>query len=159
MLAPCKRSLKSRKNDEMLLWLQIYLYLCRNRPYDWIANLCHACRIDLSLILLMSAWSPTVEGFRTIFRRPALSLAEISWRWSFGAAACLLALFGLFEYLDTLPVSTRDLFLLRSGAPAFVSRALAHILRGSGFRLLLAMFIVFSALAVLWIVIGSIGRA
>jgi len=143
----------------MLLWLQIYLYLCRNRPYAWIANLCHACRIDLSLILLMSAWSPTVEGFRTIFRRPALSLAEISWRWSFGAAACLLAVFGLFEYLDTLPVSTRDLFLLRSGAPAFVSRALAHILRGSGFRLLLAMFIVFSALAVLWIVIVSIGRA
>jgi hypothetical protein len=107
----------------------------------------------------MSAWSPTVEGFRTIFRRPALSLAEISWRWSFGAAACLLGIFGLFEYLDTLPVSNRDLFLLRSGAPAFVSRALAHILRGSGLRLLLAMFIVFAALAVLWIVIASIGRA
>jgi hypothetical protein len=107
----------------------------------------------------MSAWSPTVEGFRTIFRRPALSLAEISWRWSFGAAASLLSVIGLFEYLDTLPVSNRDLFLLRSGAPAFVSRALAHILRGSGFRLLLAMFIVFSGLAVLWIVIASIGRA
>jgi len=107
----------------------------------------------------MSAWSPTVEGFRTIFRRPALSLAEISWRWSFGAAGCFVAAFTFFEYLDTLPVSNRDLFLLRSGAPAFVSRALAHILRGSGFRVLLATFIVLAALALLWIVIASLGRA
>jgi hypothetical protein len=107
----------------------------------------------------MSAWSPTTEGFRTIFRRPSLSLAEISWRWSFGAAASMLATFALLEYLDSLPVSNRDLFLLRSGAPSFIGRALAHILRGTGFRFLLAAFVAGIGLALIWIVIASLGRA
>ena len=33
------------------------------------------------------AISPTVEGFRTAFRRPSLTLAEIMWRWVGGATA------------------------------------------------------------------------
>ena len=57
----------------------------------------------------MAAWSPTLEGFRTVFRRPSLPLAEVMWRWSFGAAACVLLGFGFLEYLDTLPVSNIDL--------------------------------------------------
>jgi hypothetical protein len=107
----------------------------------------------------MTAWSPTVEGFRTLFRRPALPLAEISWRWSFGAAAWLLGVFAFFEYLDTLPVSNRDLLFLRSGTPAFISRALAHIIRGSGLRLVLAILLVSAALSVVWILLASLGRA
>jgi hypothetical protein len=107
----------------------------------------------------MSTWSPTVEGFRTIFRRPALSLAEISWRWSFGVAASVLGVLALFEYLDTLSVSNRDLFLFRTGAPSFVLRALGHILRGSGLRFLLMLLIVCAALSLLWIFLASLGRA
>lgn len=107
----------------------------------------------------MSNWSPTVEGFRTIFRRPALSFAEISWRWSFGAAVWLLALFAAFEYLDTLPVTNRDLLLLRSGTPSFIARALSHIVRGSGLRFVLAALAITAASAILWIVLASLGRA
>src|ERR1700756_509742 len=80
--------------------------------------------------LVMANWSPTLEGFRTVFRRPSLPLAEIAWRWSFGAAAVLLIVFGFFEYLDTLPVSGVDLFLLRSRQPFMVSQALARIFGG-----------------------------
>ena len=68
----------------------------------------------------MAAWSPTIEGFRSIFRRPALPLAEVAWRWSFGAAAFVLVGLGLLEYLNTLPVSPTDLLMLRTGHPVLV---------------------------------------
>lgn len=94
-----------------------------------------------------------------MFRGPALSLAEITWRWCFGAGACVLAGFATLEYLDTLPVSNRDLFLLRSGMPSFVMRALAHILHGSAARFLLAGLIVGAAASLLWILLATLGRA
>jgi len=107
----------------------------------------------------MQSWSPTAEGFRLIFGRPVLSLAEIVWRWSFAAAAWLLGTLALFEYLDTLPVSNRDVILLRSGVPGLIGRGLTHALRGSGERFLLAAVAVSIGLAILWIAIASLGRA
>jgi hypothetical protein len=107
----------------------------------------------------MAAWSPTAEGFRSIFRKPALPLAEVLWRWSFGGAALILAGLGILEYLHTLPVSHTDLFMLRTGHPVLVSNALSHIARGSGFRLAAAFLVSLTALAILWILLASIGRA
>jgi hypothetical protein len=107
----------------------------------------------------MTAWSPTIEGFRAMFRRPSLSLAEILWRWSFGAAAFVLFGTTLIAYLDTLPVSKDDLRMLRTGYPLMVSQAMSHVFRGSALRALLAGIILFTALAFLWIVIASVGRA
>jgi hypothetical protein len=106
----------------------------------------------------MAAWSPTLEGFRTIVRRPVVSLAEIAWRWSFGAAAVALFAFALLEYLDALPVSNLDGMLLRSRYPTLVLKSLAHIVRGSGLRVVLALLVLLLALTVLWVVVASIGR-
>src|SRR5262245_52973523 len=106
----------------------------------------------------MYTWSPTLEGFRTVFRKPSVSLAEISWRWSFGAAAFLLCSSAMVEYLDSLPVSGRNLLLLRSAHPALISHALSQILRGSGARLVLAASLLLIALTLLWIFAASIGR-
>jgi hypothetical protein len=108
---------------------------------------------------LMTAWSPTLEGFRAMFRRPSVSLAEIIWRWSFGMAACVLFGTALIAYLDTLPVSNRELRMLRTGHPALVSQAFEHVFRGSAVRALLAGIILSAALALFWIVIASLGRA
>src|SRR5215472_3418513 len=107
----------------------------------------------------MATWSPTLEGFRSLLRRPVLPLAEITWRWSFGAAACVLVGLGFLEYLDTLPVSRTDLLLMRTRQPWLIFQAFEHILRGSGLRLLVAGFVLFSGLALLWIFFASIGRA
>jgi hypothetical protein len=107
----------------------------------------------------MAAWSPTLEGFRAIFRKPSLSFAEIMWRWSFGAAACVLLGLTFLAYLDTLPVSNADLMMLRTSHPLLVSQAVAHIFQGSTLRVLVAGMILFLALAFLWIVIASVGRA
>lgn len=106
----------------------------------------------------MKSGSPTLEGFR-VLRHPAFGLAEIAWRWSFGAACCLALVFSVSEYLQTLPVSSGDLLLLRTLRPRLISEAFAHILHGSRFRLLEAVLVLISGLAVGWIVLGSFARA
>ena len=107
----------------------------------------------------MKPRSPTLEGFRAILRRPSFGLAEIAWRWSFGAAAGLLLMFSFFEYLDTLPVSKDDLLLLRTTQPVLISRAVMHILRGSGFRVVETAVVLALTLGVAWIVVASLARA
>src|SRR5207244_6909817 len=103
----------------------------------------------------MAQSSPILEGFRAVFRRPALALAEITWRWSFGAAACALLLLLFVEYLDTLPVTRSDVFFLRSRHPYLVSQAIAHILSGSAHRLVIATSFVAAALTISWIFVAS----
>jgi hypothetical protein len=107
----------------------------------------------------MSRVSPTLEGFRATFRRPSQVFAEIAWRWTSGASACALLFFWLIEYLDTLPVSKADAALLSTKQPFLVWRAIAHILRGSLSRAVLAALFAAIALSLLWIIAASIGRA
>jgi hypothetical protein len=104
------------------------------------------------------AISPTTEGFRAAFRRPSLTLAEVMWRWTAGATALALFLFGLIEYLDTLPVTNGDLLFLRTKHPYLVSEAIAHILRGSGPRVIAASMLATLLLGSLWIAASSLGR-
>ena len=102
--------------------------------------------------------SPTAEGFRAAWHRPALTFAEIAWRWTAGATALTLAIFGLREYLSTLPVSGADLLFLRSGQPALVAQAVAHILRGSLQRVVMSALVAWGAVTVVWIIAASAGR-
>jgi len=107
----------------------------------------------------MNSHSPTLEGFRVMFRRPSLGLAEISWRWSLGFATALLLFFSFVEYLDTLPVTAADLFLLRSRQPVLISRAIVHIFSGSAARVIAVSLVLIFAMALAWIGAASVGRA
>ncbi len=106
----------------------------------------------------MSLPSPTLEGFRAAFRRPSLTFAEITWRWTVGAVAWALFLFSFVEYLDSLPVTNADAALLSTRQPLLVGRAIAHILRGSLNRAVLAVLLALLALSLLWIAAASLGR-
>ena len=106
----------------------------------------------------MAGWSPTLEGFRTIFRRPSLSLAEVIWRFSFGAAASVLFGLATIAYLDTLPVTGGDQWMLRTGHPLLIAQAIAHIFHGTALRVVITPVIMISALAILWILVASVGR-
>ena len=106
----------------------------------------------------MSPISPTVEGFRAAFRRPLLTVAEITWRWVVGATAAVLFFFGLFEFLDTLPVTNGELLFLKTRNPFLVSRAITHILRGNLICGLLSLILAVILLAVIWMVAASLGR-
>jgi hypothetical protein len=103
--------------------------------------------------------SPTLEGFRAVFRRPSLTFAEISWRWTVGGAAAALFSFLFLEYLDTLPVTNADLLLLRTRQPVLIGQAFGHIFHGSLSRVVMAGLVATVALSLLWIFAGSLGRA
>ena len=107
----------------------------------------------------MPCVSPTLEGFRASFRRPSLTLAEITWRWTVGAVGWAIIFFWLIEFLDTLPVTRGDEALLSTRQPLLVGRAISHILRGSLDRAVLAALLAAIALSLLWIITASICRA
>ncbi len=106
----------------------------------------------------MSEPSPTIEGFRAAFRRPALTFAEIAWRWTIGATTAALFIFYCIEFLDTLPVTNADSVLLSTRQPMLVGKAIAHILRGSLNRAIFAALFAALALCLLWIIAASMGR-
>jgi hypothetical protein len=107
----------------------------------------------------MAQASPTIEAFRAVFRQPSVALAEISWRWTFWATGCGLLLLAVFEYLNSVPVAAGDALFLKTRHPLLVSRALSHILAGSGTRLMKAGILLALALGALWIFVSSMGRA
>src|SRR5436305_2647212 len=115
-------------------------------------------RVELTLNNWHMPISPTTEGFRAAFRRPSLTLAEISWRWIVGTTAVALCGFGVVEYLDTLPVTNGELLFLRSRQPYLVGEAIAHILRGSLSRAVIAGMLAAFLLSSLWIISASLGR-
>ncbi len=104
------------------------------------------------------ARSPTLGGFRAAFRRPDVSLAEVLWRWSVGATAIFLFLFGAFEYLSSLPVTSAEILFLRTKQPILVAKAIAHIFRGNWNRGVAAALLAALALMLLWMLAASFGR-
>jgi hypothetical protein len=107
---------------------------------------------------MMPRTFPALVGFREVVQQPALVLGEISWRWSFAAAAWILVSFTGVEYLKSLPVTARDELLLRTGSPPLVASALRHIFRESAARLGQSVIVVGLAIAVLWISAATFGR-
>jgi hypothetical protein len=107
----------------------------------------------------MSIIFPTAAGFKLIFRRTAIPLAEIAWRWSIAAASWLLCAGLLVEYADTLQVNKLDRLLLGSQQPALVLHALHRIFHGSALRFTEGGILLAIALTIAWIVIAAFGRA
>jgi hypothetical protein len=107
----------------------------------------------------MRSFSPTSQGFRTIFRRPAIPFAEIAWRWTFATAAWLLGTFFMLEYAGSLPVDALDRLLLGTQQPVLVSRAIQRIFHGSALRFTEAGIMLLAGLGIAWIVLASLGRA
>jgi hypothetical protein len=103
--------------------------------------------------------SPTLEGFRILFRVPSLGLAEISWRWTFGLALTASLAFAFREYMSSLPITAAEMLLLRTRQPVLILQAIARILRGSAPRAASALIILAVALILAWIVLASLGRA
>jgi hypothetical protein len=93
-----------------------------------------------------------------MFRRPSLGIAEVAWRFSFGAATAAVLALGLIEYLESLPVKSSDLILLETNRPALISRAVLDILHGSGPRLAECAVLLAGSLTIGWIVLASLGQ-
>jgi hypothetical protein len=100
----------------------------------------------------------TIEGFRTIFRRPSSGFAELAWRWSFGAALLATLAFLLTEYFDTLPVNRTEMLLLGTHQPSLIAQAIAGIFRGTAPRFFTAIAALAFSMGLVWICIGSVAR-
>ncbi len=106
----------------------------------------------------MNSLSPTTIGFRLLFRRPLIPLAEIAWRWTFAAAAWLLGIAFFFEYFGSLPVTRADRFLLDTGQPFLIAQAIRRIFHGSSVRFVEAAILLGVGLGIAWIILASLGR-
>ena len=106
----------------------------------------------------MNPLSSSAVGFRLLFRRPLIPLAEIAWRWTFAAAAWVLAITFLLVYFDSLPVHTLDRLLLYTGQPSLVAQAIRRIFSGSSARFVAAGILLGLGLGIAWIVLASLGR-
>ena len=62
-----------------------------------------------------------------MFAQPYVGIIEVLWRWSFGATFMLLAIFCFSEYLQSLPVSKEQLFLLGTGQSMLALKALQQM--------------------------------
>jgi hypothetical protein len=93
-----------------------------------------------------------------MFRQPAFGFAEAAWHWSFGAAAFALLAFGFVEYLDSLPVGSGDLVLLKTNRFPLMARAVADIVQGSGPRLAECAVLLVCSLTTAWVALAAWGR-
>jgi hypothetical protein len=106
----------------------------------------------------MANESPIRYGFRAVWREPGLALAEVAWRWSWGALTLLISWFAARAYLASLTVSNRDQFQLESGQPQLVADAILHIFQGSGPTVVRLLCVITPAALATWVVAATLGR-
>lgn len=106
----------------------------------------------------MAQGSPLRYGVRRAAGDPALVLAEIGWRWAFGAAAVAISAYTLGRLLATTHLSDGVWLALRSRTPVLIADALTHIFRDAWPRLVATSAIVLPSLALLWTFAATMGR-
>jgi hypothetical protein len=106
----------------------------------------------------MATSTPVRDGFRAVLAAPAVVLAEIAWRWAFGAVVWVALVVAAVEWMSSISVSDRDLIFLRSMAPPLVAEALRNIFAGSGIRLVRMLLVLGPALALFWVAAAAVGR-
>lgn len=106
----------------------------------------------------MALESPVRYGFRTVSRAPDLAVAEIAWRWAWGAASLAIGWFAAHEFLRSLLVTGWDRFRLESGNPQLIAAAIVAIFGDSGPTILRLFLIITPAVLGLWIAAATLGR-
>lgn len=98
------------------------------------------------------------SGFRAIHAAPALAIAEIAWRWLFGAIACALVCFTFREIMAGVDVSPVEMAVSRRSDAFAIADAIVRVLVQVLPRFVNALAVIVPLLAVVWIACASIGR-
>jgi len=109
-------------------------------------------------IITLPHTSPIRDGFRGIWRAPALIPAEISWRWAAGGAFWALLALSFIEYAASLKVSRGNWFLWKLGYPPLSAQTLADTIAGSGHKLLAIAAVLIPGIAIIWTFAAALGR-
>jgi hypothetical protein len=98
-------------------------------------------------------------GFRAVLRQPSVALAEIAWRWAFGAGAWTLVFFALRRILAHVDITQVELLIARRSNVLPIAEAGARILVQVLPQLASECLVLAPAIAILWIAAGTVGRA
>jgi hypothetical protein len=102
--------------------------------------------------------APIAHGFRSVARRPGLTLVEFVWRAAFLASAALLCFAAFAWFVQGVRVSDSDAMALRSGIWLFILDAVVRVLSENYQPLVRALFVLLPALALLWMFAAALGR-
>src|SRR5437764_9743512 len=86
-------------------------------------------------------------------------MAEIAWRWAFGACALAMVAMAALQLLRATPVTPGDAATFRGHDSTLMALAVLHVWQHLRLPLLRLLLVVIPALTLLWIVLASIGRA
>lgn len=111
------------------------------------------------MMVRMNRPSAINEGCRLVVRDPALLLAELAWRWSFGLSALVLVGVSVYEVQRAVVVSPTDELLLRSMQPLLVAQAWSHLVQQIWPLMARVAAVLLPALTLMWIAAATFGRA
>lgn len=99
------------------------------------------------------------DGWRVLMRAPGVILAEIIWRWTFGATMLVLLFISFREYFSSIEVSQAEYALMKSMEPFTWVAIAARVTQAfvSGVRDMGPVLV--PALCLLWVGLATIGRA
>lgn len=105
------------------------------------------------------ARNPARDGWRVLMRAPESILAEIGWRWAFGAALWGLLFFSFREYFAQIEITPGEYAMLKTFEPFLWSTILARVMQAfvDGVRDMGPILV--PALCILWLALATIGRA
>jgi len=98
------------------------------------------------------------NGFRVVISRPTFVLAEIAWRWAFGAAAGTLVFLALRRIFLRADVGEIESLLARHSDLFLIADACARLLSQVLPQLAAEALVLVPAIALLWIVAATVGR-
>ena len=79
--------------------------------------------------------NPLTHGFRAVLRDPTILLAEVVWRWCFGAVAFFLLFGSAMVLMNSATFSSNDEAAWRSRDPYLVAEALVRLYDAIGGKL------------------------
>ena len=86
-------------------------------------------------------------------------MAEIAWRWAFGACALAMVAMAALQLLRATLVTPGDAAAFRGHDSTLMALAVLHVWQHLRLPLLRLLLVVIPTLTLLWIVLASIGRA
>jgi hypothetical protein len=98
-------------------------------------------------------------AFATLFREPAILLAEFVARWVLTLISACLVFYAFIAYVRSLPVSDADLLGLSGIIPGTALAAIKHIFAGSGPTLVRLAVAVALSICLLWWAVTSASRS
>src|SRR5437763_9394744 len=82
---------------------------------------------SLEIAKFVPSPSPSRTGFIVAWHKPGVVVAEIAWRWAFGACALAMVAVAALQLLRATPVTAGDAAVFRGRDSTLMAMAVLHI--------------------------------